>query len=99
MQYKLGTMLCEIAYGLEACLTVGRKKDEGIVSPSEISILKRKNCQTAFDMLGGNGVADEYHVVRHMVNLEAVNTYEGTHDIHTLILGREITGMQAFVNR
>jgi len=68
--------------------------------------LKRKNCQTALDiartardMLGGNGVADEYHVVRHMVNLEAVNTYEGTHDIHTLILGREITGMQAFVNR
>lgn len=106
MQYKLGTMLCEIAYGLEACLTVGRKKDAGVVSPSEISILKRKNCQTALDiartardMLGGNGVADEYHVVRHMVNLEAVNTYEGTHDIHTLILGREITGMQAFVNR
>merc|ERR1719334_214664 len=106
MQYKTGDMLSEIAYGLEACLTVGRKKDEGVVSPSEISILKRKNCQTALDiartardMLGGNGVADEYHVVRHMVNLEAVNTYEGTHDIHTLILGREITGMQAFVNK
>merc|ERR1712135_79287 len=100
-----GDMLSEIAYGLEACLAVGRRMDEGKASASEISIIKRKNCQTALDisrvardMLGGNGVQDEYHIVRHMVNLEAVNTYEGTHDIHTLILGREITGMQAFVN-
>ena len=84
MQYKMGDMLCEIAYGLEAALTVGRRKDEGNVSPAEISILKRKNCQTgldiarvARDMIGGNGVSDEYHIVRHMVNLEAVNTYEG----------------------
>ena len=84
MQYKMGDMLCEIAYGLEAALTVGRRKDAGEVSPAEISILKRKNCQTgldiarvARDMIGGNGVSDEYHIVRHMVNLEAVNTYEG----------------------
>ncbi|CAG5112959.1 Oidioi.mRNA.OKI2018_I69.chr2.g7116.t1.cds [Oikopleura dioica] len=106
MQYKMGDMLSEIAYGLEAALTLGRRMDAGTASSSEISILKRKNCQTALDisrtardMLGGNGVQDEYHIVRHMVNLEAVNTYEGTHDIHTLILGREITGMQAFVNK
>lgn len=106
MQYKMGDMLSEIAYGLEAALTVGRRMDQGLTNPSEISVLKRKNCQTALDisriardMLGGNGVQDEYHIVRHMVNLEAVNTYEGTHDIHTLILGREITGMQAFVNK
>jgi len=106
MQYKMGDMLSEIAYGLEACLAVGRRMDAGEASSSEISIIKRKNCQTALDisrvardMLGGNGVQDEYHIVRHMVNLEAVNTYEGTHDIHTLILGCEITGMQAFVNK
>lgn len=106
MQYKMGDMLSEIAYGLEAALTLGRRMDAGTASSSEISILKRKNCQTALDisrtardMLGGNGVQDEYHIIRHMVNLEAVNTYEGTHDIHTLILGREITGMQAFVNK
>lgn len=106
MQYKMGDMLCEISYGLEAALTVGRRMDEGLASSSEISIIKRKNCQTALDisrvcrdMLGGNGVQDEYHIIRHMVNLEAVNTYEGTHDIHTLILGREITGMQSFQNK
>jgi glutaryl-CoA dehydrogenase len=82
---------------------VGRLKDEGKAPPEMISLIKRNSCgksleaaRLARDMLGGNGVSDEYHVIRHVMNLEAVNTYEGTHDIHALILGRAITGLQAF---
>ena len=81
----------------------GRLKDEGLWAPEMISILKRNNCgkaldiaRTCRDMLGGNGIQDEYHIIRHVMNLEAVNTYEGTHDIHALIIGRGITGLQAF---
>lgn len=103
IQKKLADMQTEIALGLAACHRLGRLRDEGRAAPEAISILKRNNCgkaleiaRTARDMLGGNGIADEYHVVRHMCNLEAVNTYEGTHDIHALILGRAITGHQAF---
>jgi glutaryl-CoA dehydrogenase len=103
IQKKLVEMQIEIALGLHASLRVGRLLDEGNLSPEGISIVKRNNCgkaldiaRTARDMHGGNGISDEYHVIRHMMNLEAVNTYEGTHDIHTLILGRAITGIQAF---
>ena len=103
VQKKLADMMVEIALGLQACLQVGRLKDRNQMAPEMISILKRNNCgkaldiaRVARDMLGGNGVADEYHVIRHVMNLEAVNTYEGTHDIHALILGRAITGLQAF---
>ena len=102
-QKRLADMMVEIALGLQACLRVGRLIDEDQYAPEMISIIKRNSCgkaldiaRTARDMLGGNGIADEYHVMRHMVNLEAVNTYEGTHDIHALILGRAITGLQAF---
>ncbi|XP_023940207.1 glutaryl-CoA dehydrogenase, mitochondrial [Bicyclus anynana] len=103
IQKKLADMITEISLGFQACLHVGRLKDEGLVAPEMISLLKRNNCgksleiaRVARDMLGGNGVSDEYHVIRHVMNLEAVNTYEGTHDVHALILGRAITGIQAF---
>jgi glutaryl-CoA dehydrogenase len=96
-------MQTEIALGLQACLRVGRLKDAGHAQPEMISLIKRNNCgkaldiaRVARDMHGGNGVSDEYHVIRHAMNLEAVNTYEGTHDVHALILGRAITGIQAF---
>jgi glutaryl-CoA dehydrogenase len=89
--------------GLHAALQVGRLKDQGIWSPEMVSIIKRNNVGKALtiarecrDMLGGNGISDEYHIIRHVMNLEAVNTYEGTHDIHALIVGRAITGIPAF---
>ncbi len=103
VQKKLADMLTDIALGLQGCLRLGRMKDEGTASPEITSILKRNNCGKALDiarqardMLGGNGISDEYGVARHLVNLEVVNTYEGTHDIHALILGRAITGIAAF---
>jgi len=103
IQKKLADMQTEITLGLHACLRLGRLKDEGKAAPEAISMLKRNSCgksldiaRTARDMHGGNGVSDEYHVIRHVMNLEAVNTYEGTHDIHALILGRAQTGLQAF---
>jgi len=103
IQKKLADMQTEIALGLQACLRLGRMKDEGSASPEITSILKRNSCgkaldiaRAARDMLGGNGISDEFGVIRHVVNLEVVNTYEGTHDIHALILGRAITGIQAF---
>jgi glutaryl-CoA dehydrogenase len=103
VQKKLADMQTEIALGLAAVLQLGRLKDAGACPPEAISLLKRNNCgkaleiaRTARDMLGGNGIADDYHVIRHVMNLEAVNTYEGTHDIHALILGRAQTGIQAF---
>ena len=103
VQKKLADMQTEIAIGLAACLRLGRLKDEGKASPEAISMLKRNSCGKALDiarvsrdMHGGNGVSDEYHVIRHVMNLEAVNTYEGTHDIHALILGRAQTGIAAF---
>lgn len=105
IQLKLANMQTEITLGLQACLRVGRLKDEGKATPEMISLIKRNSCGKALDisrvsrdMHGGNGIADEYHVIRHMLNLEAVNTYEGTHDIHALILGRAQTGIQAFSN-
>jgi len=103
IQLKLADMATEISLGLQACLQVSRLKDEGKSAPEMISLIKRNSClksldiaRKARDMLGGNGIVDEYHVIRHMVNLETVNTYEGTADIHALILGRAITGIQAF---
>ncbi|MGE0424200.1 MAG: acyl-CoA dehydrogenase [Reyranellaceae bacterium] len=106
IQKKLADMQTEIALGLQACLRVGRLKDEGRAQPEMISLIKRNNCGKALDiarqardMHGGNGVSDEYHVIRHVMNLEAVNTYEGTHDVHALILGRAMTGMQSFTGR
>ncbi|XP_043680180.1 glutaryl-CoA dehydrogenase, mitochondrial [Vespula pensylvanica] len=103
IQKKLTDMMCDIAFGLQACLRVGRLKDEDRANPQMISMLKRNSAskaleiaRTARDMLGGNGISDEYHVIRHVMNLESVNTYEGTYDIHTLILGRAITGLAAF---
>ena len=103
VQKKLADMQSEISIGLQACLRVGRLKDEGTATPEMISIIKRNSAgksleiaRTARDMLGGNGISDEYHVIRHVMNLEAVNTYEGTPDIHALILGRAQTGIQAF---
>lgn len=103
IQKKYADMLTEISLGLQACIQVGRLKDEKKVSADMISLIKRNNCGKALDIarmardtLGGNGISDEYHIIRHMCNLEAVNTYEGTHDIHGLILGRAITGIQAF---
>ncbi len=105
IQKKLADMLTEISLGLQACLRLGRMKDEGSATPELTSLLKRNSCGKALDiarqardMLGGNGISDEYGVARHLVNLEVVNTYEGTHDIHALILGRAITGMAAFAN-
>ena len=103
IQKKLVDMQTEITLGLHACLRLGRLKDDGRDTSEMVSILKRNNCgkaldiaRTARDMHGGNGIADEYHVIRHVMNLEAVNTYEGTHDIHALILGRAQTGIAAF---
>jgi len=103
VQKKLADMQTEIALGYQASLSVGRMIDQGQGSPEAISLIKRNNCGKALDiarvsrdMHGGNGVSDEYHVIRHLLNLEAVNTYEGTHDIHALILGRAQTGIQAF---
>ena len=103
VQKKLADMQTEITLGLHSCLRLGRLMDDGLAAPEAVSLLKRNNCgkaldiaRTSRDMHGGNGVADEYHVIRHMMNLEAVNTYEGTHDIHALILGRAQTGIQAF---
>ncbi|XP_040846773.1 glutaryl-CoA dehydrogenase, mitochondrial isoform X2 [Ochotona curzoniae] len=103
IQKKLADMLTEVTLGLHACLRLGRLKDQDKATPEMVSLLKRNNCGKALDaarqardMLGGNGICDEYHVIRHAMNLEAVNTYEGTHDIHALILGRAITGLQAF---
>ncbi len=103
IQKKLADMQTEITLGLHACLRVGRLKDEGRAASEAISLIKRNSCgksldiaRMARDMHGGNGVSDEYHVIRHVMNLEAVNTYEGTHDIHALILGRAQTGLQAF---
>ena len=104
IQKKLADMQTEITLGLQAALRVGRLMDEGAMAPEMISLIKRNNCgkaldiaRTARDMHGGNGISDEYHVIRHVMNLEAVNTYEGTHDVHALILGRAITGLQAFM--
>ncbi len=103
IQKKLADMQTEIALGFQAAIRVGRLMDEGRAAPEMISLIKRNNCGKALDiarvcrdMHGGNGVSDEYQVIRHMMNLEAVNTYEGTHDVHALILGRSITGLQAF---
>jgi glutaryl-CoA dehydrogenase len=103
LQKKMADALSEIALGYQACLQVGRLKDTSQWAPEMVSLIKRNSCGKALeitracrDMLGGNGISDEYHVIRHMMNLEAVNTYEGTHDIHALILGRAITGIQAF---
>jgi glutaryl-CoA dehydrogenase len=103
IQKKLADMQTDIALGLQACLRLGRMKDEGSDAPEITSILKRNSCgkaldiaRTARDMMGGNGISDEYGVARHLVNLEVVNTYEGTHDIHALILGRAQTGIAAF---
>jgi glutaryl-CoA dehydrogenase len=105
IQKKLADMQTEIAIGLQAALRVGRLLDQGQATPEMISLIKRNSCgkaleiaRAARDMHGGNGVADEYHVIRHVMNLEAVNTYEGTHDIHALILGRAQTGIQAFTS-
>jgi len=103
IQKKLADMQTEITLGLQASLRVGRLLDEGRAAPEMISLIKRNNCGKALDiarmardMHGGNGIAAEYHVMRHSQNLETVNTYEGTHDVHALILGRAITGIQAF---
>ena len=103
IQKKLADMQTEIALGLHACLRVGRLMDAGQATPEMVSLIKRNSCGKALDvarmardMHGGNGIHDEYHVIRHMINLETVNTYEGTHDIHALILGRAQTGLQAF---
>jgi len=103
IQRKLADMQTDIALGLQGCLRFGRMKDEGLASPETTSLLKRNSCgkaleiaRVARDMLGGNGISDEYGIMRHLVNLEVVNTYEGTHDIHALILGRAQTGIQAF---
>ncbi len=103
IQLKLADMQTEITLGLQACLRAGRLMDEGRLAPENISMLKRNNCGKALqiarlsrDMHGGNGISDEFHVIRHVMNLETVNTYEGTHDIHALILGRAQTGIQAF---
>ena len=102
-QLKLANMLTEISLGLQASLRVGRLLDEALAAPEMISVIKRNNCGKALDiarvsrdMHGGNGISDEFQIMRHMVNLETVNTYEGTHDIHALIIGRAITGLQAF---
>ncbi len=103
VQKKLVDMQTEITLGLLAALQLGRMMDQGIATPDAVSLLKRNNCGKALDIArvardlhGGNGISDEYHVIRHVMNLESVNTYEGTHDIHALILGRGQTGLQAF---
>ncbi|MEO9100969.1 MAG: acyl-CoA dehydrogenase [Burkholderiaceae bacterium] len=103
IQKKLADMQTEIALGLQGCLRVGRLMDEGRSTPEMVSLIKRNSCGKSLDiarmsrdMHGGNGIHDEYHVIRHMINLETVNTYEGTHDVHALILGRAQTGLPAF---
>jgi glutaryl-CoA dehydrogenase len=103
VQKKLADMQTEIALGIHGCLALGRGLERGTLAPPAISLMKRNNCgkaldiaRAARDMHGGNGISDEFHVIRHMVNLETVNTYEGTHDVHALILGRAQTGIQAF---
>jgi glutaryl-CoA dehydrogenase len=103
IQKKLADMQTEIALGLQGCLRLGRLKDEGKAAPEITSIMKRNSCgkaldiaRTARDMHGGNGIVDEFHVIRHVLNLETANTYEGTHDVHALILGRAQTGISAF---
>ena len=103
VQLKLANMQTEIAIGLQSCLAVGRLKDQDQAPPEAISLIKRNSCgkaleiaRTARDMHGGNGIHEEFHVMRHVTNLETVNTYEGTHDVHALILGRAQTGLQAF---
>jgi glutaryl-CoA dehydrogenase len=103
VQKKLADMMTEITLGLQGCLRLGRMKDEGIAAPEITSIMKRNSCGKALeiarmarDMHGGNGIVDEFHVIRHVLNLETVNTYEGTHDIHALVLGRAQTGISAF---
>jgi glutaryl-CoA dehydrogenase len=103
IQIKFADMLTEITLGLQSVLRVGRMIDDGLMIPENISILKRNNClkslqiaRTSRDILGGNGISDEYHIIRHMLNLEAVNTYEGTQDIHGLIVGRGITQINSF---
>jgi glutaryl-CoA dehydrogenase len=103
IQKKLADMQTEIALGLESCIRVGRLRDQGLATPEMISLIKRNSCGKSLDiarmsrdMHGGNGISDEYHVIRHVMNLEAVNTYEGTHDVHALILGRAQTGIAAF---
>ncbi len=103
VQKKLADMQTEITLGLQGCLRLGRLKDEGKAAAEITSIMKRNSCGKALevarlarDMHGGNGIVDEFHVIRHMLNLETVNTYEGTHDIHALILGRAQTGIAAF---
>mmetsp|Transcript_22842 Transcript_22842/g.50095 ORF Transcript_22842/g.50095 Transcript_22842/m.50095 type:complete len:431 (+) Transcript_22842:50-1342(+) len=105
IQKKLADAFVEINLGLNAVLRASRMKDEGKLHSNVVSMLKRNSCGKAIhiarecrDMLGGNGIVDEYHIIRHVMNLEAVNTYEGTHDVHALILGRAITGISAFVN-
>eukprot|EP01139_Manchomonas_bermudensis_P019369 Amastigsp_a676681_878.p1 type:complete len:423 gc:universal Amastigsp_a676681_878:46-1314(+) len=105
-QLKMANMLTDIALGTQAALQVGRLIDAGKLCPEQISLIKRANCgrsleaaRVARDMLGGNGISDEYHIIRHVMNLESVNTYEGTHDIHALILGRAITGIQSFTGK
>jgi glutaryl-CoA dehydrogenase len=103
IQKKFADAITEISLGLMAAYQVGRLKDKNQHSPDMISLIKRNNAGKSLDIarqcrdiLGGNGIADEYHIIRHVMNLEAVNTYEGTHDIHALILGRAITGLPAF---
>ena len=105
VQKKLADMLTEITLGLQGCLRLGRMREEGIAAVELTSIVKRNSCgksldiaRLARDMMGGNGISDEFGVARHLVNLEVVNTYEGTHDVHALILGRAITGIAAFSN-
>ena len=105
IQKKLADMQTEISLGLQGCLRLGRMKDEGTAAVETTSIIKRNSCGKALDiarmardMMGGNGISDEFGVARHLVNLEVVNTYEGTHDIHALILGRAQTGIAAFAN-
>jgi len=105
IQKKLADILIDLSLGLQACLRVGRLMDEGKAVPEMISMIKKNNCQRALessrvcrDILGGNGISDEYHIMRHLSNLESVYTYEGTSDIHSLIIGRAITGLQAFTD-
>ena len=104
IQFKLANMMTDISYGLQGALRVGRLLDQDKATPEMVSLVKRNSCakaldvaRTARDMHGGNGISDEFHVIRHVMNLEAVNTYEGTSDIHALILGRAQTGLQAFM--
>ena len=103
IQKKLADMQTDITLALQGCLRLGRMKDEGTAAVEITSMMKRNSCgksldiaRLARDMLGGNGISDEFGVARHLVNLEVVNTYEGTHDVHALILGRAQTGLQAF---